>query len=293
MKHLWILVVFSSLLILSPGCAKKDADKRVIISSTDRFVGGREKNKSGSASRGDPLKAGDGVIKGRVVLQGDKPAVMIVSSMAAHNDSAVCLAGSEFEKIGQQWLIGEKIGDKYGVANVVVSLKPPAGKYFEYKKDDKKNKVVLDQPHCAFVPHVVGIFPQYWDGKGLQDTGEEFIVKNSATINHNTKWQGDPLKNPLGTKTLPSKDEMPVRLVPQSDPIQISCDIHPWMYARVWAFEHPYFAVTDDKGEFEIKNVPTGVDLGVVAWHERSPTSSTVARMAKRRSSIPARTSWN
>ena len=38
--------------------------------------------------------------------------------------------------------------------------------------------------------------------------------------------------------------------------------------AVVWAKDHPYAAVTDNKGNFEIKSVPTGVELGIIAWHE-------------------------
>jgi hypothetical protein len=36
-------------------------------------------------------------------------------------------------------------------------------------------------------------------------------------------------------------------------------------YVRV--FDHPYYAVTDKDGKFEIKNAPTG-DYRIVYWHE-------------------------
>ena len=36
----------------------------------------------------------------------------------------------------------------------------------------------------------------------------------------------------------------------------------------VWSFDHPYFDVTKDDGNFEIKNVPNDVALEVIAWHE-------------------------
>ena len=37
------------------------------------------------------------------------------------------------------------------------------------------------------------------------------------------------------------------------------CDVHPaWMSAWVGVFSSPYFAVTDESGQFEIKNVPAG-----------------------------------
>jgi hypothetical protein len=51
-------------------------------------------------------------------------------------------------------------------------------------------------------------------------------------------------------------------------PISFKCDIHPWMNAKCWAMDHPYIARTDEDGKFTIANVPTGVELQVVGWHE-------------------------
>ncbi len=49
----------------------------------------------------------------------------------------------------------------------------------------------------------------------------------------------------------------------------MSCSIHPWMSAFIMATPHPYFAVTDENGTFEIKNLPAGVDLEVRVWQEK------------------------
>ena len=40
--------------------------------------------------------------------------------------------------------------------------------------------------------------------------------------------------------------------------IRLKCDQHPWEYAYVSTFPHPYFAVTDRNGDFVISNVPPG-----------------------------------
>jgi hypothetical protein len=42
------------------------------------------------------------------------------------------------------------------------------------------------------------------------------------------------------------------------------------MQAYVWAFDHPYAAVTDREGNYVIKNVPAGAGLRVQAWHEEA-----------------------
>src|SRR5262249_4699131 len=64
------------------------------------------------------------------------------------------------------------------------------------------------------------------------------------------------------------------KLNPDSLPVSFNCDFHKWMSAKAWVFDHPYADVSSDGrdkrdfGTFEIKNVPTGVEVFVVAWHE-------------------------
>ena len=59
----------------------------------------------------------------------------------------------------------------------------------------------------------------------------------------------------------------PNALVAESPPIQYKCTIHGWMTGYVRIFEHPYYAVTDADGKFEIKNAPVG-KYRIVYWHE-------------------------
>jgi hypothetical protein len=40
--------------------------------------------------------------------------------------------------------------------------------------------------------------------------------------------------------------------------MKFQCDVHPWMFAWVSVFDHPYFAVSGADGKFIIKNVPPG-----------------------------------
>ena len=52
------------------------------------------------------------------------------------------------------------------------------------------------------------------------------------------------------------------------DPFYIKCDVHPWMKSWVLVQDHPYFAVTDEKGNFKIENIPSGT-YEVIAWQEK------------------------
>jgi len=38
----------------------------------------------------------------------------------------------------------------------------------------------------------------------------------------------------------------------------VTCGVHPWMRAYVSVLEHPFFAVTDDTGNFKIEGLPPG-----------------------------------
>ena len=51
-------------------------------------------------------------------------------------------------------------------------------------------------------------------------------------------------------------------------PIQVKCDLHNWMLAYWLVLDHPYSAITQADGSFEIQNLPAGTHKFRV-WHER------------------------
>ena len=48
---------------------------------------------------------------------------------------------------------------------------------------------------------------------------------------------------------------------------RVECDTHTWMKSYILVFNHPFFTVTDEKGNFMLKNVPVGRHTMRV-WHE-------------------------
>jgi hypothetical protein len=211
-----------------------------------------------------PAAAG-ATIKGHVTLDGEAPAKKMIAIQAGHKDEAHCKKGDTDDLT---WVVG----DGNALANVVVFLKPVSGKFkVDVSQKTWEDKVVIDQPFCAFKPHVSVIFAD----------GQKLLVKNSAPILHNSRLAGSPLKNPAKGETLaPGKDkEFTVKADTQV--IKINCDAHKWMEAYIWAFDHPYAAVTDANGNFEIKNVPTDVDVQVMAWHEGGSTPTTGMEVKK------------
>jgi hypothetical protein len=232
--------------------------------------GGDDAKAKAKGSAKTPLEAKDydGVLKGKVTLKGTAPTPVTID-MSKSEDKSKCLAGPASEKVDPTWVIDK---DTSGVANVVVYLKIPSKNYFQIPAkalERVEKKVSLEQPYCAFEPHIVTLFPAYYDGKAMKNTGQVFaVVNNSKSIVHNTKWQGNPLYNSSGNQNLPIGERIQVPVKPQSEPLNVGCDRHAWMSAKIWAFDHPFFAKTDAKGNYTISNVPTGVEVTVVFWHE-------------------------
>jgi hypothetical protein len=216
-----------------------------------------------------PLEANgrNGVLAGKVVYDGDPPEMEPIVKMLNHPDKENCLKGTPAETHTQTWFVHK---ENKGVANVVVWLEPPKGTFFtltEKEKDLKGEQIVIDQPHCVFIPHVVSLFPAYYDGAKYVATGQKLVFKNSARFPHALQWDST-IENPAFNQTIPAGDKLEVALHTQKGPLAIGCGFHSWMLGFAWIFDHPYHAVTRADGSFHVENVPTGVELTFKAWHE-------------------------
>ena len=213
---------------------------------------------------------GWGSLSGKVTLSGDVPAIVdLTDKMKIHADKACCLdpKAKAIEKIDATWLVDPKTK---AVANVVVWVKAPKDTFFPLPPNFKPNKtpLLIDQPHCAFLPRVSAYNPvTIVNGKEVE-TGQMVVFKNSAVVPHNTRAVGHPLKNSGFNVNLPPSGEISKTFVPQALPISIQCDVHPWMAAKLFVFDHPYYAITKEDGTFEIPQVPAGAEVSVIAWHE-------------------------
>src|SRR5262249_28821525 len=175
-----------------------------------------------------------GTIKGQVVW-GENMVAMpkAIAAVDNHQDKAACQAKGP--TVAEDWVVNPK---NKGIRWTFVWLAPEAGQQLPIHPELEKIKVKqveIDQPCCTFEPH----------GLAIRE-GQEILVKNSAPMPHNVKWAGLPLTNPGGNVILPSKGSHLIQNL-KSDriPVKVECNIHPWMSAWVWVFNHPYFAVTD------------------------------------------------
>jgi hypothetical protein len=200
--------------------------------------------------------AGWGTIKGQVVYGGSPlPKQLPIAAVDKHQDKAACQA--QGTTVDQDWVVNPK---NKGVKWTFVWLQADKGQKLPIHPDlqtIKQKELVVDQPCCTFIPHALGM-----------REGQVLIAKNSAPMPHNFKWGGNPTKNPGNNVLIPSKGQIEIKdLVADRFPISVSCTIHPWMKAWVRVYDHPYFAVTDENGNFEIKDAPAG-NYHLVVWHE-------------------------
>ncbi len=155
---------------------------------------------------------------------------------------------------------GEIKGKVSGVSGVsVVYVNAIAGKTFP--EPDKH--VVIDQKGLMFHPHVTAI---------QQGTTVDFL--NSDNVAHNVFWPSisgnKKLSHNLGT--WPNGEKKPFKF-DNPGVAPLLCNVHPEMAAYVVVSPTPYFAETDDSGNYTIANVPDG-SYTVTAWHEGAKNQS-------------------
>jgi plastocyanin len=144
------------------------------------------------------------------------------------------------------------LGPGNAIENVVVVVKAAKGNKLE---PPAKNPTV-DQKTCEFHPHVL-LFP----------AGSTVDILNSDGILHNIHTESTV--NPPTNQAQPKfKKTIQVKVDKPEWPIHVKCDVHGWMSGYWVSQDQPYFAVTDDKGSFTIKDIPPG-DYDVELWQEK------------------------
>jgi len=122
-----------------------------------------------------------------------------------------------------------------------------------------KKDVILDNNHCKFEPLV-----------SIAYVSSNFEVKNSDPVLHNTNLGKEAragVRQAVYNLALPFKDQVIKKPNRSAGFINVKCDAHPWMRAYIYSSRHPYAAITDASGSFEIKDLPPG-KYKVKIWHE-------------------------
>jgi len=145
------------------------------------------------------------------------------------------------------------IGLEGGLQNAVIAFRPLGRKF-----STQSNRLTLDNKHCAFSPHVQ-----------VATVGSELLLKNSDPILHTVHARLG--KETLFNVGLPKWRQVTKRL-DRPGVIRIDCDVlHTWMSAAIVVTDTPFFAISDDSGNFVIDRLAVG-PYEMEIWHERLGT---------------------
>jgi plastocyanin len=122
---------------------------------------------------------------------------------------------------------------------------------------------VIDQKGLVFQPHVTAV-----------QVGTTVDFLNSDSVAHNVFWTSIGGNKKLGHNlgTWP-KGERKAFKFDTLGAVPILCNVHPEMSAYLVVVPTPYFATSDQAGNYKIENVPDG-SYTVTAWHEGAKNQS-------------------
>ncbi len=191
-----------------------------------------------------------GEVTGTVTIDGMAPKNAAIKM----NADPQCLSMNKTPQFQETFEVG---GDGKSLANVFVHVKDGLGSYVY---DAPTEPMKIDQQACRYHPHVLGIRV----GQALEIVNSDDTLHNiHATPKDNSEFNtGQPIQ---GMKTTHTFDKAEI-MVP------FKCDVHGWMNAYIGVLDHPYFAVTDKDGKFDLKTLPPGT-YTIEAWHERLGTA--------------------
>jgi hypothetical protein len=144
-----------------------------------------------------------------------------------------------------------------GLANVVVYVSDGLG---DRTFEPPQQPAVIEQKGCQYKPHVLAL-----------QTNQKFDVVNSDVTTHNI--HPSPNNNREWNKIQPHGVPIEETFAREEIAIPVKCNVHPWMKSYIAVLKHPYFAVTDQNGNFDIKNLAPGT-YTITAWHEKLGTKT-------------------
>jgi plastocyanin len=165
-----------------------------------------------------------GSVSGRVTYVGKVPAPMYV-----------------FESDSSQSVIS--LDAQKGVASAVIYLHAPAATAAADPKE-----VLVNQRNWWFTPGVVAV-----------RAGQPVRFTNDDPSNHNVRATHGAPANRFSFYTGTGQPYVHrFRTNPELEPTVVTCDIHAWMMAWVYVFDHPHFTTSARTGDFMLPEIPAG-----------------------------------
>ncbi len=194
-------------------------------------------------------QAGD--ITGTITLKGTAPAEKPITPL---KEDPTC-GKLHAEMPTTHFYVADSKGD---LGDVVVYVQGISGK----STGASAPPVTVDQKGCEYVPSILAV-----------QTDQKILVKNSDPVLHNVDIQpaADSGNKGDNKAQMPGGGDLTFSFTKPELFLKFKCDVHPWMFAWVSVFDHPYFAVSGKDGSYKIANVPAG-KYTLVAAHRKAGT---------------------
>ncbi len=222
-------------------------------------------------------------LKGKVVFGGDDiPKNKPVSSLMGTPACATGYPNGAPE--GERYLIGKGDSanaafDAKAIKNVIVYISQGVEAGMKEKKfPTPSEEKIFDQKKCVYIPHVVTV-----------RTGQPLKILNSDPMLHNVNIRANKNRK-VNKGTLAGGGFTQKFRKAEPEPILVKCDVHPWMNAYIGVFDHPYFTVTDEYGNWEFpRKLPAG-QYAVTFWHEKLEATTKLVTVAAGQAEVQVET---
>lgn len=239
LKLVGVFLLLSSL----PGCsdrgeASRDGRKKVADSSSGTVALGLNPKRS---YRPGAMSA-SGAIDGTITLAG----VPRDSVVPVTRDPRVC---------GDSASVMETESRGGSLANALVWVEGVASG----KALPEVRRETLTIERCRLDPRMMTVV-----------SGSTINVLSRDRAAHDTRFYREGVAEPVERiQTVDAGQVVPSEKIASAPGIvEVRCGEHPWARAYIAVFDHPYFAVTDNRGAFKIDSLPPGT-YTVKVWHEQ------------------------
>ena len=178
------------------------------------------------------------ILTGTVTLKGKAPDELPINTAL---DDPQCGKG----RIGNLTTHFYQLGPNQEFAGVVISLQGPG---LKGKTNTLASPLEINQESCEFLPSIVAA-----------QIDQKILIKNSDPVLHNVHvLPAEPGNHEINLAQAPKTKPLSLSFPKPEQFLKVKCDVHPWMFAWVTVFDHPFFAVTDKDGSFKITGIPPG-----------------------------------